>query len=371
MRILVISTPQASHAFSMVPFCWALRAAGHDVLVVTTGSALAMADAGLPVADFSPGGADLAAELPRIVTENPEVAWGRIKSVEAGWPLMAESAAVFVEPIMAVAEPWRPDLVVHSQLQGAGTLVGARLGIPTVEQGFGLLRTGAFHDQLPALIPEAYRVPGVVRPPACLRIDVAPPSVIATEDGAWPMRFVPYNGGAVVSDRGGPGARPRVAVTIGTAGLAPDVDQWIDKLLSAAAALDAEFVVLGVPEAVRRRVGHLPPGVRFPTGWIPLDQLLAGCTAVVHHGGGQSMMSAFDAGIPQLAVPVAAPNYLQSVAMQERGTGLWTDLTGLEAALERLLYDETLRKAALEVRSEMRAMPTPVDVAIRLTEALG
>ncbi|WP_425558912.1 hypothetical protein [Kutzneria kofuensis] len=39
----------------MVPLTWALRAAGHDVLVATSSDALVVADAGLPVVDALPG----------------------------------------------------------------------------------------------------------------------------------------------------------------------------------------------------------------------------------------------------------------------------------------------------------------------------
>jgi UDP:flavonoid glycosyltransferase YjiC (YdhE family) len=354
----------------MVPLAWAMRAAGHDVLIATSGSALATAEAGLPVVDFAPGDAETAAAMPRLVAENPHIAWARIRSVEDGWSVMAETAKVFAAPMIAVAERWQPDLIIHSQLQGAGMLAGATLGVPTVEHGFGLLRTGAFHDRLKEFIPEEFARHGVAGPPACrVVIDVAPPSVVAAHNGAWQMRFVPYNGGGVLPEwlRDLPD-RPRIAVTVGTAGLAPDAGQFIGRILAAAADVDAEFIVLG---NITGRAGtqRAPANVRIQPAWVPLRELLDRCSAVIHHGGGGSMMTAFDAGIPQLSVPAAAPNYLQSVAMQDRGVGFWTDLDAIDAAaVERLLRDEKLREAASEVRAEMAAMPAPAAIVPRLTD---
>ena len=97
--------------------------------------------------------------------------------------------------------------------------------------------------------------------------------------------------------------------------------------------------------------------------WVPLGQLLAVSSAIVHHGGGGTMLTAFDAGVPQLSVPAAAPNYLQSLALRERGSGFWADLDEIDAAaLDRLLTNEKMRVAAEEVRDEVRAMPAPADL---------
>ena len=54
MRVLFVVTPGVGHLFPMVPLAWALRAAGHEVLIATTGAGLVAANAGLAVTDVAP-----------------------------------------------------------------------------------------------------------------------------------------------------------------------------------------------------------------------------------------------------------------------------------------------------------------------------
>ncbi len=55
MRVLFVSYPAIGHVFPTVPLAWALRAAGHEVLVATGCTGLEAANAGLHVADVAPG----------------------------------------------------------------------------------------------------------------------------------------------------------------------------------------------------------------------------------------------------------------------------------------------------------------------------
>ena len=71
MRVLVVSAPGVGHVFPMVPLTWALRAAGHDVLVATSSDGLAVAEAGLPVVDALPG-VNIREQFTKLREENPE-----------------------------------------------------------------------------------------------------------------------------------------------------------------------------------------------------------------------------------------------------------------------------------------------------------
>ncbi|HEX5406960.1 MAG TPA: nucleotide disphospho-sugar-binding domain-containing protein [Pseudonocardiaceae bacterium] len=55
MRVLITSSPGLGHVFPTVSTAWALRAAGHDVILATGGHHDLAAHAGLQVVDTAPG----------------------------------------------------------------------------------------------------------------------------------------------------------------------------------------------------------------------------------------------------------------------------------------------------------------------------
>ncbi len=78
-------------------------------------------------------------------------------------------------------------------------------------------------------------------------IDIAPPSMLTEPPEGWSMRFLPYNGGAVLPDwvRTRP-EQPRIAVSLGT--ISPLAA--IGPLVEMAEQMDAEFV-LAIGEMAR------------------------------------------------------------------------------------------------------------------------
>ncbi|MEV5826890.1 nucleotide disphospho-sugar-binding domain-containing protein [Spirillospora sp. NPDC052242] len=374
MRVLFLTTPLVSHTIPLVPFAWALRAAGHDVLFGTTGPALSVADAGALVADFDPDGR--CPSVAELNARRPDIVRLRATKVADGWPLLAEVTRRYAGAMTALARRWRPDLIVTSQLQGGGLLAAAATDVPVVEHRSSLLRGDDYFDRLPELIPETFDALGVAGPPRRrVSLEVAPPSM-APDDGAWPMRYVPFNGGGVLPpELTGPPDRRRIAVTVGTNIMAPDMALFLDRTLEAAREIDAEFVLLMagvVPSGEADGPLRHPPGnVRLLREWVPLRAVLAGCSAILHHGGAGSILAALDGGVPQLVVPSGAPSFLQADVVRERGAGLVTAAGDLDAAsIRRVLDDARLRDAARDVRDEIARMPAPADLVDRVL-ALG
>ncbi|HEX2317154.1 MAG TPA: nucleotide disphospho-sugar-binding domain-containing protein [Thermomonospora sp.] len=363
MRVLFLTTPLVSHTFPLVPLAWAMRAAGHDVLFGTTGPALSVAEAGVHVADFDPDG-----ECPSVAELNssrPDIVRHRATKVADGWPLLIEVTRRYADHMIALAETWRPDLVVHSQLQGSGLLAAAKVGVPAVEHRSSLLRGDDYFDRLPELIEETFAAHGLAGlPERRVSLEVAPPSMAAPRDDARPLRYIPFNGGGLLPpDLTGPPGRPRIVVTVGTTIMAPDMALLVERTLAAAPKVEAEFVVLlaGMDEEAVPR-GRPPANVRILREWVPLRPLLDGSAAILHHGGAGSILAALDAGVPQLVVPSGAPNFLQADVVRERGAGIVAEAADLDAALlERLLDDPGTRAAAGEVRAEMARMPSPAE----------
>nr|BAM98962.1 putative rhamnosyltransferase [Streptosporangium amethystogenes] len=394
MRVLFTTTPGLGHMFPVVSLAWALRASGHDILVAAAGRreghVQAMADAGLPVVEV------LTVDKANRAFAAGVVAWmkneGRGMTGRREWPRMAgkelarnggglESvarmygplSAAMADKVVSVAERWRPDLIVHTPLEGAGQLAAAKLGVPAVEQPFGFSRNEKAAPVLRRAMDEVYRAHGVSGPPERrVALSVAPRSMAGEVAGAWPMRYVPYNGGGVQADwlRVRP-ERPRVALTLGSV-----VVNWHDELgplswvVEVAKNVDAEFVLAVGNDVDPAQLGKLPENVR-PAGYVPLTQLLATCSASVHHGGSGSTMAPLDAGIPQLLLPQAADQFVNADAVVKRGCGLATEGAVDTDLIVRLLSDERLATAAAQVRAEMRGMPSPAEVVPRLAELAG
>lgn len=79
---------------------------------------------------------------------------------------------------------------------------------------------------------------------------------------------------------------------------------------------------------------HPPPGVRA-VAYAPLDQVLPGCAAFVHHGGIGSVSQGLAAGVPQLIMPLAHDQFDNAARVQSLGAGTWlppSRFTGLNVA---------------------------------------
>jgi len=404
MRVLLATLPELSHALPTVPLCWALRAAGADVLVASGGDVVKITGAGLPVVDLLPGkgiaqflnafdvaalapGSDAPAEArpagpepaapaparepePDVLSEAPEYA-GFLPHVsqllpEADVAELMEMMHGFVD----VAERWRPDVIVYGPMTVGALAAAAKLDVPAVEHGFGFLRTAGLDPVLRALAGEVFDRHGVDLPAKRYGIDVAPPSMLEGEPQGWSMRYVPYNGGGVVPDwLNERSARPRVLVTLGN--LIPQLaggHSLVGRIVEQAASVDAEFVLaLGAVDP--SALGGLPANVRA-VGYMPLTQLLPTCAAVIHHGGAGTCMGALDAGIPQLVIPHLFDHQHTADLVVKRGAGMALDLAAESelpsGVLDALVHDEHLRAGAREVQAELRTMPTPAQIATRL-----
>lgn len=374
MRVLFVSAMGIGHVFPMVPLAWAFRAAGHEVLLATTGEAVAAADAGLPVVDVA--GASRAGLVAQLRAAQPggveHLLATRIRDLSELADQILGVAPILVDGAIRLAREWRPDLVVQSQAQGAGLVIAGALGIPVVEHNFGLVRATGMHERYWTAwgeVFERHAVPAL--PERRVWLDVAPPTMCPGEPVGWPMRYVPYNGGAQLPAwLREPPSRPRVAVTLGTVAPGMTGIGEVERVVAAAAELDAEFVLaLGAVDL--GPLGDLPENVRA-AGWVPLNALLPSCAALVHHGGAGATMTALEAGVPQLVLPNGADRYLNADAVAGRGVGISSSLDELDAALiGELLAGDTFRRAAAEVRAEIRARPAPSTVVDRMVELAG
>ncbi|WP_343450900.1 nucleotide disphospho-sugar-binding domain-containing protein [Micromonospora oryzae] len=364
MRVLVVSAPLIGHVFPLLPLALALRNAGHEVLVATGAEGMAAARSGLPVRDVVPG-FDFGRIARSVLLRHPLVGRAEV----AGTAGTRGAALLFgqvndelADGLVALAESWRPDLVLYEPFAVAGALAAARLDVPAVRHENSLFDGRELVRVTAARLTGALRRHGLAGlPPPVAALAIAPPSV-ATQDG-WPLRHVAWSGGGELPRwLAEPGPRPRVLVTRST--IAGPVGAGLMRaVLAAAGRVDAEFVLV---RPGLRRARRLPANVRA-VGWIPLAAALPASAALVHHGGSGSAYGALVAGIPQLATTGPGDRRHNAGLIAARGAGLAVPARRITAELlTRLVTDPALAGAAREVSGEIAAMPAPADLVSRL-----
>jgi glycosyltransferase len=387
MRYLFTTIPGASHMLPLVPLAHAALAAGHDVLVAANGSArTTAASAGLHTVATDDRSELVYDDLVRRFTET-DVSWnlspGEVIEHVAG--VFAEVAEGMIDGLVDAARTWGADAVVYPPPAVAGLVAARATGVPAVLHGIGTRRP-TFGPALRNLAPVAGRL-GVTDPgEAEVEIDLSPASLETIhqdtphQGGAGhtlPMRYAPYTGGAELPDWAlRRGDRPRIAVTLGSLRIFYSDGAHLRDIIKGTEELDVEVVLTTGGAELTALPSPLPAHVRT-VEWMPLRALLATCDAIVHHGGMGTMYAAFDAGVPQLGVPMAHDDgWANAQVPVARGAGLMLEgrtATGADiaAALRELLGEPGYRKASQEVAAEMRTMPTPADTVRRLPGLLG
>ncbi|MFE2245880.1 nucleotide disphospho-sugar-binding domain-containing protein [Streptomyces lavendulae] len=377
MRVLFAVSPGFDHLYPLSGLAWAFRTAGHDVVVATSGvSTQAAAHAGFAVREVSPG-ADFASIFPKVGTPEERTRAMRERGLAIARTLetpdvilekFSRVSDLMLDGILEFATAWQPDLIVYSKLQGAALVTARALGIPAVEHGFSFLREGTMAERfLPYLAPLYERVGVPVELPSVTSLYFAPEDMMHGEGEGWTMRSVPFHGGGTLPDwMARPKERPRVCVTLGTtvphvAGIGS-----LESVLTAAADVDAEFVLALGDDPDLDSLGTLPENVRV-VGWTPLSTLLTTCDAIIHHGGSGTTLTAAHAAVPQLAMPHGADNWINAAMVERCGLGLNRDPEQVDAQLlKTLLHDTELRASTRAAATALAAQPGPDQIVPRL-----
>ncbi|MEU9146034.1 nucleotide disphospho-sugar-binding domain-containing protein [Streptomyces sp. NPDC048349] len=371
MRILFTGPAAAGHLFPMIPTAQALRAAGHDVLFASSQPLHQLREAGFPIVEIGDGRSirdvfeQSTGEEVRYVT--PDMTTDQILDRAArGFALVSRPT---VEGLLEAADSWRADLLVYDSFQASAPLVAAKLKIPSVIQNFGVTSGLEMVGRLAANFTEAYERYEVAGPAEPTALNIVPAS-LGGDAGGLRMRYLPYNGGGTVpAELLRRGTRPRVTVTLGTVLTEMDGVRAIVRLIEAAASVDADFL-LAVGNADLAPLGNLPHNVR-PLPWVPLAELLTASDALIHHGGSGTMLTALQAGLPQLLLPQGADHFTNADALTRTGAALRSASDDVDAQLlTRLTTDPALREAAVRLQAENAALPTPAETVPAL-EALA
>ncbi len=371
MRALVVTAGGAATIFAVAPLAAALRAAGHDVLMATNQDNVAtVAGLGLPAAAVTDVGMYRAMCFDRDGTPvvPPADDDGQIAFAGRGF---ARLAAASLPGLAALADAWRPDVVVGGSLAHAAPLLAARIGVPFVRQADDLHERTAvdFGAASVELLPELAAQGLDAIPAGDLFVEITPPSLRATDaERGVSMHWRPLNRQVPLEPwmhlRNG---RPRVLLTSGSrAEFDPLLGAgFFDRLVELPALAGVDVLVATSPDvAATVLVAH--PGLH--AGWLPLDVVAPTCDLVVHHGGGITALTALSGGTPALALPPSSSWAIPLRRIDARGASITLDPAGdLGTAVEALLTDPSYRSAAEQLGVEMAAQQPAADVVAAIS----
>jgi UDP:flavonoid glycosyltransferase YjiC (YdhE family) len=383
MRVLISAHAELSHLQPLVPLSWALRAAGHRVLVVVPdGLAPSVRALGLDTAPVSFDSDTTRAvhealravgpdTIPVEAWEQPDARfWARIAT------RFADNARHTFADHLAIARGWRPDLIICDPMEGAAPMVAGVLGVPVVQHRWGVDETaGAFQDRLAELLePDCHDLglPGLPAP--ALVVDPCPPRLQRPDAPAGrPVRYIPSNGpGALPGWTREPARHRRVCVSMGTKVHDLGLTRVLRWVLEAVADLGDTEIVLAVPDLSPEDYATVADRV-VAVGPVPLVLVLEHCAVLVHHGGHGTGLTAASLGVPQLVLPQFADQF--GFARQAVAAGIARALDTLDtqrdrsllgASLDALLNGTAHRAAAARLADEVAATPPPADVVAEL-----
>jgi L-2-deoxyfucosyltransferase/glycosyltransferase DesVII len=413
MRVMLMVFPTRTHVYSMAPLGWALAAAGHEVRFVgqrNPREVAAFAETGLDAMWFG-GDLDIARHR-RLEVEGDNAMQGRFRISESRPEHYTEEYVdkvyshwvdVFrwttpdslLDELVRFARQWQPDLVVWDPMIYAAPIVAHALGVPHLRMMYAAdqtARIGAQYRDLRASRPSdttpdpfvewmsaavgrfgaeyddslRYGMKTIDCHPTYLRYD-------GVDVDYLPARFVPMNKPMAIPrwvlEKP---ARPRVMLTLGISNrqVLGIEETSVSAVLAGLADLDVE-VIATLNTRQLAEVDAVPDNVRA-VDFVPMNELLASCSAIVHQGGGATIGNAVVNGVPQLVIPGTTWSERGSaVAQVKRGNGLLVELEDVTArtvrdGLDRLLTEPSFRDCAIEVRDEMLAMPTLDDLVPEL-----
>ncbi|MEW2508671.1 nucleotide disphospho-sugar-binding domain-containing protein [Streptomyces sp. NPDC046870] len=380
MRILVSTGPSYGLYCPVVPLAWALRAAGHEVLVAAPETLAPMAN-GSGLSFMPTYGPMHMREVMAHDREGNPIAFAREEPqmLEQAGRGFGRLAARTLPGLLDVAEKWKPDVILAEPHTYAAGVVAQVKGIPWIEHGVGL---GYFREMdksgADELTPELAELGLGALPEPDLALEPCPASLLPS-GGAHgvPMRYVQYDPPATVpswvfDER----TRPRLLLTLGTVAPAAGGARVLRDLVNALPALGVELLV-AVADDVVPELGPLPDAV-LAAGFLPLASVLPSCDLVVHHCGGGSTMAAILAGLPQLLVPqpIVAEQYDSARRVTAYGSArqLVEQPIDPDAVVENcraLLEDDSYRVKARALRAEVAAMPSPAAVVPLIENLAG
>lgn len=391
-RILFTLHPGLGHLHPLLPLAAALHRARHEVRIGTARSFGYLVEAaGLPAV---PLGLDWLESR----AEQTFPGFLRLGGAEQLQILAGAPAPALAGDVVALAEVWRPDLIVRDCSEFGGWVAAEELGIPSIAYGvLAWMPPAQLEVVIGAQLAELRTVrhlpadPGLSTLQGRLFLDTAPPLLdfvprAPDESGVSRVRpvFGDDRGGEPLPDWFTHSGGPKVLATLG--GVNNRQTVLLEKILHAVAGEEYEVLVaLGDAPAPP---GPLPSNVHVE-GYVPVSGALPRCAAVLSHGGRGTVLTALAQGVPVCSIPISADQPITAMLVERAGAGVscatgemqvgpfacpsadpeQLDPLVIRHQLRRVLDKPTFSERALAVQAEIARLPGPEQV-VQLAEAV-
>jgi UDP:flavonoid glycosyltransferase YjiC (YdhE family) len=384
MIVLFTCVVGHGHFHPMIPLARALEGAGHRVVFATDPDFCAY----VRRVGFAahPAGLDQLEAQARFVAKTP--GWTQT-APEDRMPLQFPGlfggvrAPRMLEDLEGVMAEVRPDLVIHDTAELAGAIAAEVAGVPHVEHSFGILRPAIVREVAAEIVaPLAARRgvpnPGVGGSGGELYLDICPRGIqrpeiedMANVQPLQPVGFDESGDATLPRWVGDLPARPTVYVTMGT--VFNSATAVFASILDGLRAEPINVIVTVGESGDPMLLGPQEANVHVER-YIPQSLILPHSDLVISHAGSGATIGALAAGVPMLALPQGADQFLNAEAITRLGAGLRLlphELTpsAVRDATRRLLDEPSFANIARIEQQVIRTMPPPASIVARL-EAL-
>lgn len=382
MRVLLTTQPGYGHFRPLLPLAHALVAAGHEVRVGTSASYAAVVEReGLTPAavglDWLHG---IDSTIPPELQPPPEA---NTLETYFAHKFVRMTAGRLATDVVALADRWRPDLIVRETTEYGGSLAAQVLGLPSAALQVAsptLMSDGVLAEVAIALDEVRPRLgsapdPGLAALQDELVICFAPP---ALHDPTFrlPAGLRSFHPGAAPYDASPPEAvaglgaeRPLVYATLGTVFNDPTYElPFFPSIQEGLLDVSVDLLMVVGPNVDPASLGAQRPGVRV-LPYVQQRAVLDHAAVVICHGGYGTVLDSVDAAVPLVVVPFGADQHVNAADIQRLGIGIVIHEESLSPQAIRdavgLLLDpgSPHRERIVALRDEWRALPGPTQAA--------
>jgi UDP:flavonoid glycosyltransferase YjiC (YdhE family) len=382
MRVVVACIPQTGHLFPLLPLAEALAAQGDQVVVASGADAgdpvrarrLAFRETGPPFADWFGALAARTRGAP-----GQGLAPDRVERYFLPRLFGEVGTALVVDDLMSAVAEHRADAVVFDPVMFAAPLVAAKLGVRGVQHTVGPLYDDLTLELVADAVSPIWQEFGLSVPPAAGMYDgttvaICPPSLDPMATGRERvelMRPVPLPLSGSPEPHAFPEPqRPLVYLTLGTFSNDPE---FLRLLIDALREQPINLLVTTGRDIHEQAVGEVPSNVHV-TQFIPQADVLPHCALAVHHAGAGTTFGVVAHGVPSVALPRGADNFTIGARLAATGAAVSLmpqDVTAeaVRGAVAAVLGNASYAESAQRLAAEIAAMPSPRELAARLSES--